>query len=227
MSTTIGNISGYNSIQPLQTSQGFVSPAVSDTDGDNDGSRGTKSGGGFLITALQNSLSSVGVGDIGASNNSGATSASSSSASGNDSQQALQNFLQTLLAALQSGGADKQAESGNAGSETSSSTSTGTATTSATSPQAHHHHHGGAGRLEAGVQNLLQELSSSTSSDASNTVTGGDTNSALSSLQSSFSNLLAATGVSGQSATLTGFLQSLSQNLQGVGTAGGVVSAHV
>lgn len=107
-------------------------------------------------------------------------------ASSQNSQQALSAFMQSLLAALQS-------QNGQGA--------------------AHHHGHHHGGGIQAGLQNLIQALSSP----------GASSNSS-SALQQSFQNLLNANGASGNQATLAGFLQTLSQNLQASSLSGNVVN---
>jgi hypothetical protein len=132
-------------------------------------------------------------------------------------------------------------------SQVSGQSSSGTAQASG-----HHHHHGGGGvgKLESGIQDILQQLSSAsgataaasanstgaaantTGTTASTTgitgVTGtsGSANGTIATLQTSFNNLLSADGISGSSTTLSSFLQSLEQNLQGSSVSGNVVQTQ-
>jgi hypothetical protein len=114
-------------------------------------------------------------------------------------QQALQTFVQDLAGAIH---------------EASTSNSGATAT-----PISDAHSHG---RLETGLQKLVNELADGGSSeDATNS-----TNTTLSQLQQDFQNLLYSLGQSGSNPTLQGFLQALSQNLQGSSSVGSVVSTQ-
>lgn len=74
--------------------------------------------------------------------------------------------------------------------------------------------HHGIGKMEANLQSLIQQLSSSNSSGS------GSTNAAL---QQSFQNL---TGMQGSPATLAGFLQTLSRNMQGAVMYGNMVNTQ-
>ncbi len=116
-----------------------------------------------------------------------------STASSAQNPQALQSFMQNLFAAMQ----PQTAGTGSHGSGSSSASAAGLPGQG-----------GGIGKIEAGLQNLTQQLSSSGSSS-------GSTDAAL---QQSFQNL------AGTGANLTTFLQSLAQNLQGAGTTGNVVN---
>lgn len=111
-----------------------------------------------------------------------------------NAQQALASFMQSLLAALQSQNMQGAGQQG------------------------HHHHHGGgvagASGIQSGLQDLIQQLSSSNASSSS-----ADT-----ALQQSFQNLLSANGASGNQATLGSFLQTLSQNLQMANPSGNIVN---
>jgi hypothetical protein len=213
MSTSIGNVSGATRAQYLQPQRGISSAAVKDSDGDYDGTRASapssSSGkGGLLASAIKQALSQI-----------GATGSSTSAAAGTtDPQQALGLFIQNLFAALgaQAGQAaaaqgGKDSDGDNDGSSASS--------VSAPSGSGHHHHGGGKGGLEAKLQSLVQQLSTSSTSPARD----GSTVSPLSALQQSFQSLLGSLGASGDPATLRGFLQTLSQDLQGVSPTGNMI----
>ena len=104
----------------------------------------------------------------------GSSASNTSSAGGSqDAGQAEQAFAQNLFSALQSqfSGQQQNGAQAPAGGE------------------GHHHHHGGGGRLAGALQSLAQQLGAS--SDSSNSST---TPSADSALQTSFNNVLAATG---------------------------------
>ena len=152
-------------------------------DGDNDGSA-ARAGGGRFASAIMQTLSQAGI---------------STGSSAQNPQQALQSFMQSLFAAMQSQAAGTGSDGDNNGNGSSSVSAAGM-----------HGKGGGIGKIEAGLQNLIQQLSSS----------GSSSSSAGAALQQSFQNLAGTQG----STTLTGFLQSLAQNLQGAGTTGNVVN---
>src|SRR5450830_829865 len=198
-----------------------------DSDQD-DGTQGVSSGGeSRFANAISQALAS-----LGASSSASATSTASgtTATSGTKStQQALSAFAQSLFAALQAQNGT-QSSSGTAGNTSSSTTSPSAVASASGSGGSHHHHHGGVSQLESGLQGLIQQLgatSSSGSSSSTGTSTGSGTssssNSAIDALQSSFSNLLAAEGQSGSGASLTTFLQNLSNNVQGATNTGNVV----
>jgi hypothetical protein len=224
---SISAISGNANITAIQSSViSSQTSATTDADGDNDGSRVSRSGGGGrFASAIIQALAQLGNGSTAANGALDATSATSTTAK--DPQQALAAFVQNLFAALQSQSSGQAAASTAANRSTTADASN---STSAVSGQGHHHHHGGgAGKLEGGLQNLIQQLASS--ADASATGTGSSTtssaNPALDALQQSFDSLLAAEGKSGSNATLSDFLKSFAQNLQGAPSTGNVVSTKV
>jgi hypothetical protein len=108
----------------------------------------------------------------------------------------------------------------------SNSAGTGSSTTDATTAVAGHGHHhgGGSGNIGSELQSLEQQLSSSSSGTTTSTSGTTSSSSATDALQQSFSNLLAANGASGSTATLGSFLQSLSQNLEGASPTGNIVN---
>src|SRR5450830_162423 len=198
-----------------------------DSDQD-DGTQGVSSGGeSRFANAISQALAS-----LGASSSASATSTASgtTATSGTEStQQALSAFAQSLFAALQAQNGT-QSSIGTAGNTSSSTTSPSAVASASGSGGSHHHHHGGVSQLESGLQGLIQQLgatSSSGSSSSTGTSTGSGTssssNSAIDALQSSFSNLLAAEGQSGSGASLTTFLQNLSNNVHGATNTGNVV----
>jgi hypothetical protein len=155
-----------------------------------------------------------------------ATSGTTTSSAAQTPGQALSAFIQALYAALQSA----SGQSGNSSNSGGSFFGHG----------GRHHHHGGGGSggIQNALQNLIQDLSPSSTSNsggaastgsssstgsASNTGStsgssgtsgsGSSSSSALSALETSFNNLLTADGVSGSNVTLQGFLQNLSQDL--------------
>lgn len=191
-------------------------------------------GSGRFADAIQNALSQLGVSPDGSSTDStGGTSSSTSDASAaNDPQQALSAFAQNLFAALQAQSAGQAGAAQGTGS--SGDESGANAVSGSSGGGGHHHHHGGGGvgKLESGLQSLISELSSSSSQDATGSSTSdssssSSSNSSLDALQQSFNNLLSADGASGSGATLSNFLQSLSQNLHGAPATGNVVSTKV
>ena len=74
----------------------------------------------------------------------------------------------------------------------------------------------GQGGIEGRLQGLIQQLSSPTSKSNSTDIA----------LQQNFQNLLSAQGASGSQASLSSFLQTLSQNLQGTNSVGGMINTH-
>ncbi len=76
-------------------------------------------------------------------------------------------------------------------------------------------HHGGIGKMEANLQSLIQQLSSGTSMSPVDA-----------SLQQSYQNLIGTQGATGNQSSLTSLLQTLSQNLQGVGMTGNIVNSQ-
>ncbi len=203
-----------------------------DSDGDHDGSSVAQApgGGGKFASAISQALSQLSV-SVGAGSASGASAASASPTQ--DSQQALATFILNLFAALQAQGGQNAPPSSSAAAATGAKNSEGVNGVANASGQGHHHR-GGMSKLEGGLQNLIQQLSSSSGSSAgaaTSTSTATATSasastsssSTLDALQQSFNNLLAA---SGSQATLASFLQSLSQNLQGAPATGNVISTQ-
>ena len=80
--------------------------------------------------------------------------------------------------------------------------------------------------MESNLQSLIQQFSSSPPASTTAGSSAPSSTSAGSALQQSYQNLLGALGVSGNSSSLGGFLQALSQNLQGMGTSGNVVNTQ-
>lgn len=153
-------------------------------DGDGDSDG---SGGGRSGTSLTSAIGQT------LSQTTGSNGISSSS------QQALQAFIQSLFAALQA-----QTTQASTGMDADGGSISPVAAASGR----------GNGGMSAGLQGLIQQLSSS-----------GAPNSADAALQQSFQNLLGAQG-NGNQTSLASFLQALSQNLQGAGTAGSVVNTQ-
>jgi hypothetical protein len=180
-------------IQGLSTNSNPVSQG---NDPDGDGSRLRGGAGGRFASAINQALTQIGL-----------TPPDASSASATqDPKQAEQAFAQALFGALQGQNADAAQGSG-----------------AAHKGGGGHHHHGGggAGKVESGLQNLIQQLSASTTGATS--AATSDT-SALSALQTSFDSLVAANGGTPGNESLSTFLQNLAQNLQGAPSSGNVVS---
>lgn len=225
---SISAINGNTSITAIQASAiSSTTPPATDADGDNDGSRVSKTGGrGRFASAISQALAQIESTSSTASSASDPSSATSTTTQ--DPQQALAAFVQNLFAALQSQSAGQASTPTSANS---SNTQDATNPSSTVSGQGHHHHHhdGGTGKLEGGLQNLIQQLASS--ADKGTTSAGGaptsSSNPALDALKQSFDNLLAAEGKSGTNSTLGDFLKSFAQNLQDAPSTGNVVSTKV
>ena len=186
--------------------------AGGDSDGDNDASAVSGAGaaggpGGFLGAVFQ-ALSQAGV--------TGAAPATASGATSQNPLQALGAFLHDLFAAMQTPGGST---SGNApvGNSAASGVAQGKG--------------GGLAALEANLQNLIQQITASASSAGSTAGSIGSTSStsstsATAQLQQDYQNLLNSMGATAGSSTLGGFLQALSQNLQGMSHTGNVVNTQ-
>ncbi len=231
---SISPINGSNSIYTTQYPYVTSTNSGSDT-GSSAGSVGA-AGSGKFADAIQDALSQLGVSTNGTSStaSSSASSGTSDAAAAQDPQQALSAFAQSLFAALQAQSGGKAGNSSNGNSSGSSASGANAISGASGGGGGHHHHHGGGGvgKLESGLQNLIQQLSSSpgqdvTGSGTSDSSSSSSANSSLGALQQSFNNLLSADGASGSSATLSNFLQSLSQNLVGAPATGNVVSTRV
>ncbi|MHB1333706.1 MAG: hypothetical protein ACYCY1_14015 [Sulfuriferula sp.] len=234
---SISNIGSNPVISSLQFSG--ISPVASqgsNSDGDNDGSSVSRVGGngGRFASAINQALAQIGVTPGSSSSVTGsstATDPNSTTASTQDPQQALAAFMQNLFASLQSQNSG-QTNASNSGTDSDGDRdgSSAASAVSGASGKGHHGHHGGGlGKMESSLQNLIQQISSSSPAAASTDATTDSTtaaDSASSSLQQSFQNLLAADGATGSNASLTGFLQALSQNLQGATSSGNVVSTQ-
>ncbi len=70
-------------------------------------------------------------------------------------------------------------------------------------------------KLAAGLQSLIQQLSSPTAGSA-----GSAANPSQAALQQSFASLLSVNGSSGSTSSLANFLQTMSQDLQGTSSTG-------
>jgi hypothetical protein len=199
---------GSNTLsQQLISNTPSVTGSRRDTDGDNDNSGASVSpaaaGGSRVASAIAQALTSIGVTPADASG-----PASASTGTANSPQQAPQACAQALFGALHDqtngaagGGGVKHAGGG-------------------------HHHGGGAGKVESGLQNLIQQLGASgtASSAGDGTSTATSDNSDLSKLQDAFNNLVSANGGTSGNASLTSFLQSMAQSLQAAPSSGNVVN---
>jgi hypothetical protein len=225
------NNPAINSTQFLGISS--TNSGAQDSDRNNQGSRLSGASGvhGKFALVVSQALSHLGI-SFGASSS---TSDTSSTTSTQDPQQALDSFMHNLFAALHGNGTAQSTISSTnqaAGGSDSGGDNDGggTSAVSGTSGNGHQQHYGGwVSNLESNLQNLIQRLSSSSSQGASDSSTAGSSssNSALDALQQSFNGLLSANGVSGGNASLSSFLQSLSQDLQGAPATGNVVTAKV
>lgn len=216
---SVSAVSGNSNLYQMnQTSSvGNKNTVCSDCDGDSDGSRGNSVGsggrGGFMSAVMQ-ALSQLGSSSNSTIQNSTpdgtpSSTAGASSTNTSDPQAALNTFMHDLSAALHAqGGSGQGTPSNNSGDSTS-----------AQSQGHHHHHHGGGGMnaMEGKLQNLIQQLSTTDPSQSNTNTPTPDTastDSAVSTLQNDFKNLLNTMGISGSQTTLDGFLKSVSQNIQ-------------
>lgn len=228
---SIPTINTNNSISSLQRSD--VSQACSSIQdsggGDNDASHisQTSGSGGKVASAIGQALAQLGVSPATTSGTSNAASTSDTSSTV-DPQQALAAFMQNLFAALQPQTSQPAtATNGSAVSTTNGNDGASAIASGSGTGTGHRHHHGGGiSKLEDDLQSLIQQLSSASDQGASGSSSSrpNSSSSADDALQQSFNNLLASNGGSGSSATLSNFLQSLSQNLQGTPAIGNVVS---
>lgn len=192
-----------------------------DGGGSNDTTRvGGAEGGGRLAQAITQALAQLQTSSDATGTD---TSSNPDSASTQNMQQALGAFMHNLFAVLHAqGGAP--AQSGNNTDKVSDAENNASGPVQGEGGR--HHHHGGAGKLESGLQNLIQQLSSASgqaSGDAGNPG-AGSSNPALDSLQQSFNNLLAADGAASGSASLGSFLQSLEQRVPSAPSNGNAIN---
>lgn len=179
--------------------------ARADNDGDVDG---PSRSGGKLLQAISAALSQIGVGGTQTSSTSGNASSSSSQ----DPAQALASFMQDLMAAL-------QAQHGSQGGSNSDGDNDGSGSV--------RHAGGQRPNIQADLQSLIQQLSTSNNTTSTaGTAGGGSSNDTLSSLQQSFQNLVNSFGGSTDSAGLGAFLQAFAGNMQDAGALGNVVKAQ-
>ena len=166
-----------------------------------------------LMNAVSQALSQIGIGsDSSTSSTSGATSTSTSltTSSGNSTQdagQALASFMQSLMKALHS---QSSGQGSGSDSDGDNDASQGIKAQSGDKPN-----------LQADLKSLIQQLASNSASSSGSV----SASSSLSELQTSFNNLESAIGgSSGNSATLTDFLQAFSGNLQNTNRTGGLIN---
>jgi len=175
-----------------------------DADGDNDSSsakvgKAGKTSAATLVDSLLKALQQMGANLPTAGANSADTSGNSTSKS-SDPKQAIGDFLKSLMAAIQ---AETDKTAGSVGSSPKSS------------------------KLEAGLQNLINDLSASSSSQSSSSSSssGNSLDILLKNLQQSANNLFATTGVTSSNNNLATLLQNLQQSVVGGVTAGNFVNA--
>ena len=209
-----------------------VGPTKSQVGVDQDGDGGSsnkggvakspKAAGGALIQSLLKSLSQMGgslATGVGAAGSTTAlNTAASTSASATDQKQALVTFIQSLMAAIQSEAAKGVNQS---------NTQANQAVSGVTGSSGKHHGHGGMNKLEAGLQNLINDLASSSSSQSSTSSanTGaGSLDAILAILQTNANSLFAATGVNANQASLSTLLKSLQQSLASGAVTGNLVN---
>ena len=195
-------------------------------------------------TILQ-SLSPSGTGTSSASASGSSTSTGSTATSPDQVSQALSDFMQTLIAALQAQNTAKGSPASAAPASqaaptaaSSAASATSAAPISGSQVQGHHHHHHhseGAGQISSELNSLITQLSSASTpasgtsaADTSASVAGAAASASTpaSSLQQSYQNLLSSVGAGGSGASLNNFLQTLSANLQGTGSSGNLVNSH-
>ena len=221
--SSISNISGSSSISYVPpTTSTIQSIGGGDTDGDNDGSMGAgKVGKSNFLSALQQALGQSLSGSSGASSATSTSDPASPSNLTQDPQVALQSFLHSLFAALhQAGGQAATAGNGTDSDGDGSSSAAGVGG----------RHHRGGSNLSANIQNLLQQLSSSSqSSSTSSPSTSTSSTDALGNLNSSFQNLINTLSASQGKGTpttspdLQSFLQNFMQDLSGGQNISGAV----
>jgi hypothetical protein len=214
--TAIGNI--YGSGINTSALNGLMFPGqaagTTDSDGDNGGSRGVRGAGagGMFASALIRALSQLGVpAPPAASGVAGASTSTNSSTGGTastaqDAKAAMRQFMHDLFAALQGAGnqgasntsADTDGDNDGSGARGIGAANTGKG------------HGPWLSGVEGKLQTLIQQLSTADASTGA-----GSTDPTIAALKADFQNLVGASGASGNGATLGGFLQSVSQNLQG------------
>jgi hypothetical protein len=229
--SNIGSIPGLSSLFNMQsTSNTTRSAGGKDSDGDNDGSR-VRGGVGRsnFMSAIQQALGQTMSSNSGTS--SVASSATSSSSSTQDPQTAvaMKAFMQNLFAALHQSSGQSNATAATGSATDANTSNAGNSSTA----EVGRHHHGGS-NLTTNIQNLLQQLSSSsqstsTGSPSAPTSIPSNGTDALRNLSSNFQNLISALdtsqgqGVPATTPNLQSFLQNLLQDLSGGQNISGAV----
>ena len=201
---------GSNSIWSGPQAAGNASVSGTGSDGDGDGSGAGGAGrisGGQPQGLMQDIMQTFNQLGLATANSAGTGNSGAAATSNNGVHQAMHSFMHSLFQALQQSGASGQSSASGQDSDGDNDGSGGTATASAG---------GGYGDMVTKLQNLLQSLNgNSTTSSGSGTSQNG----ALSTLSSSFQNLVQARGTSNNGAsensgvTLKTFLQDMVQNL--------------
>ena len=224
MTTVSGINNGMSNLSQLgQTSSSPTTRAGgADGDGDNDGGGAKRVRGGgrsSFISAINQALSQIGV--AGTSDSSSAAAGSSSTST--QDPQAIRTFMHDLFAAMRSQGSGQQTAPASGTDSDGDNDNSGVAGVTGTSRRGY-----GVGGIENKLQSLIQQLSSaSPSASGSDSIgTTSPNNSALTTLQQDFQNLMNAQGASGSQATLGSFLQTLVQNLHNANPAGNIVSTQ-
>lgn len=213
--SSINGISGssYAVAQIALTRSSGRGSGGADRDGDNDGSgvSAAATKGGLFSSAIAQALAQLGV--------SAAASPASTSvvgAASSTQDAALKTFMHDLFAALhslsggQSNAAGASQTAANADADSDGDNGGSGAPGAPEAAKGRGRHGGGLSTIENHLQTLIQQLSSS-----STTTAAAVSNSALSSLQSDYQNLLGSVGASGNQASLASFLGAIAGNLQG------------
>jgi hypothetical protein len=230
MSISATDSTSAASALPSSSSVRATRGAGRDRDGDNDGARVSGAGkGGRFASAIQQALSQLGIGASGGTPSTSASGSSSDAADATKTQdpaQALAAFAQSLFAALhaQSSGASSTVTP----EKTEGTTAVDGLSATGDSSRVRNRERGGVARLEKGLEGLLQKLNAGAATTgtaaAADTTSTSSSSASLSDLQKSFNNLLSADGATGTNDTLSNFLQTLVQKLDGAPPTGNVVN---
>jgi hypothetical protein len=199
---------------------------------------------GNLLETVMQSLSQAGINPSGTSTAGGATAGTAT-----QSAQAVSSFMQNLFAALKA--QDSNATTASTANTTAAASTTTAATTAASATALapasgasqgtpsvghHHRHHGGdSGQFGSELNSLIANLSSTDSSniaaasgstDATAAATSSGPTTAASQLQQSFKNMLNSLGANTSSTSLNSFLQTFSQNMQGMSASGNIINTQ-
>lgn len=221
--SSINGISGSNyAVAPIALTRfSGHGNGGADRDGDHGGSGVSAAArkGGLFSSAIVQALAQIGVSAAASPANasvvgvaSSTQDAASNGTSSSTQDAALKTFMHDLFAALhslsggQSNAAGASQAAANAGADSDGSGTPG----AAEAVKGRGRHGGGLSTIENNLQTLIQQLSSS-----STTTAAASSNSALSSLQSDYQNLLGSVGASGNQASLASFLGAIAGNLQG------------